>query len=136
MSNEVTVTGSLRVVSGSTQYQSQPSSFKGNIVGHPGTGSVGGLGPTPGYFMAVSSGTGTKPDLSQLTTPGYYRVQNLSDNLTVDIGLVVSGTFYGLQELLPGETYNGRFSGILDPAKLSFKGRSASVACKLEAFQA
>ena len=137
MSNEVTIQSSLKVVSGTSEYVSRPTGFTGDIVGHSGTGGLGAIGPSPGAFVASGSGTGTVPGLTQLSPPGYYRVQNLSNQYTVDVGLVVSGVFYAKEEILPGETYTGRFSVNLDTAKLSFKGQGGhSIECLLEAFQA
>lgn len=41
-------------------------------------------------------------------TAGVGFFQNLDDNLTIDIGVVIGGTFGGVISLLPGECATGR----------------------------
>ncbi len=106
MANEITYRCSLQIRKGNLNYQSQPQGFQRNMVGT----SRGG---TPGLIEA--SPAGTKVDLSLLTLPGAYTIQNLDTINTVHFGVYdpVTKVFYPLNEIGPGEIYPGRFSKFL-----------------------
>lgn len=109
MSSEAQIRSSLyiRIQDSTTgitrlQYQSNPIAFNAD-VSTPG-------GPSPGR-ISVSPG-GTDVDLSKLVNPGLYRIMNTDLTNYVDFGIYepATGTFYPLLEIMPGETYVGRFS--------------------------
>lgn len=102
MANEATVTSNLRIVAGNINYQSQPTSFRATVTGRKG--------PTPGA-IAVST-AGTDVDLSELTTPGLCRIQNLDTTNYVQVGIWEPDTskYYPIMELLAGESYVFRLS--------------------------
>lgn len=99
MSVTVRVNASLQVGS---RYASRPSSFLGTLTND--------VGPAPGNVLC--SIHGTLIDLSQLTIPGYTRIQNLDPTNFVEVGVwdTVTAVFYPIDELLPGETYIRRLS--------------------------
>lgn len=102
MANEATVRASLAIRTGNLNYQSQPASFQADVAGVKG--------PTPGALSV--SPRGTIVDLSQLTTPGLCRVQNLSESDYFELGVydVETDVFYPLLEFLPGESFVMRLS--------------------------
>lgn len=102
MANEAQIYSNLAITSGELQYQSLPAYFNADVAGSKG--------PAPGAFLADT--TGTKVDLSELTTPGLCRIVNLDPTNYVTVGLYDpdTTTFYPLMELLPGESYVFRFS--------------------------
>jgi len=102
MSDEAQIRASLQINSGNLSYQSQPTAFNADVAGSKG--------PVPGAFAATVEGTDI--DLSELTTPGLCRVQNLDDTNFVTVGVwdVSATEFYPLLELLPGETFVFRLS--------------------------
>jgi hypothetical protein len=103
MSNEAIISVQLQVRIGSLNYQSLPPSYYGNI-------SVAN-GPSPGVVTATPAGTVVA--FTQLKVPGYFRIMNLQ--AVGSPGYVEHGPwngtdFFPYEELLPGETYVGRFS--------------------------
>lgn len=102
MANEATVRSSLQIQVGEIDYSSRPTTFKATVTGQKG--------PVPGAFTAAL--TGTNLDLSELTTPGLCRLQNLDDENFVTYGAYDPETekFYPMGELLPGETFVTRLS--------------------------
>ncbi len=103
MSQEVSVRVSLQCRKGVGFFQSQPTSFNGNII-------LPYKGPVPGAFVAGVGGTNV--DFTNLTTPGYAVLQNLSSTTVVTYGIWDSdhSRFHPLGEILPGETYVLRLS--------------------------
>lgn len=112
MANEVTVVSSLLILSGKVQARPQPTTFRADC--DPLTAK----GPTPG--AVACSLIGTLIDLSQLTTPGFCRFQNLyntdngATNAYIEVGIydqtAAVNKFYPLFELMPGETFILRLS--------------------------
>lgn len=107
MANEARIQASLSIQKTSNSvkvldYVSRPSAFQANVAGTKG--------PVPGAINVYTYGVAV--DLSQLVTPGLYRIMNLDDTNYVEFGLrdPVTGAFYPLNEILPGESYVGRFS--------------------------
>ena len=102
MADEARITSSLQILSSKLQYYSRPITFTGDVIG-----SKGGV---PGAIAVALAGTNV--DFSELTTPGYCRIQNLDDTNYVEYGIYDPETykFYPLGELLAGETYVFRFS--------------------------
>ena len=97
MANEVRVQSSLTIKGGNAgnlSYQSQPTSYNGNISA--------GDGPTPGVVTASQSGTVV--NISAVGTPGYCRMMNLDASNNVEVGVYDPDTneFYPLLEFPPG----------------------------------
>lgn len=143
MANEAQLRVSLSIRTGNLSYQSSPTAFLGDVIGSKG--------PTPGAISVSTAGT--QVDLSQLTTPGYYRFANLDETNYVEYGIYDPQThvFYPFGEILPGESYVGRFSRnvqeeYLGPGtgthagtesnRLMFLAHGASVNVLVEAFEA
>lgn len=97
MANEVTVRATLQINKDHESYDSRPGGFSATKE------NVGG--PTPGHVLVGVGGTDI--DLSQLTVPGFCRLQNKDEENYVEYGIKEpsSGFFYPLGELGPGETY-------------------------------
>lgn len=100
MANEARVSSLLAINAGNVQYSSLPSAFTADVTGRKG--------PVPGAFTATTAGVDV--DLSELTTPGLYRVMNLDATNFVEIGIRDADGFLPFHEIMPGETYVGRFS--------------------------
>ena len=102
MADEATVRTSLTIKKGSLFYTSQPSAFTATQTGEGG--------PTPGQLMIPT--TGRSIYLTELSTPGLCRIQNLDDTNYVEWGIfdTLTNKFHPLGELLPGETYVFRLS--------------------------
>jgi hypothetical protein len=127
-------------------YQSRPGAFVADV---DGTG-----GPSPGLVLV--SPYGTNIDLSQLITPGFFRVYNQSSLWAVEYGVwdPENLLFHPLLEVGPGESYVGKFSRFLaeefgtgtgtgtlevETNKLRFRALSSdgsSVPVVIEAFEA
>ena len=102
MANEATVTCGMRIDKGNLHYQSALQSFQPTVTGSNG--------PTPGAFQAAI-GAGTIVDFSHLTAyGGLYQIINLDPTNFITVGIWNGSSFFPLQELLPGEAYNGRIS--------------------------
>jgi hypothetical protein len=102
MANEFDVRCGFSLSKGSQDYRPQPTQFNADQVG------VGG--PTPGYMIATEDGVDV--NLSALTTPGIYRIQNLDATNYVEVGVWddTARVFYPFHEVLPGESWPGRLS--------------------------
>lgn len=136
---DATIRASLTIDKGNISYQSKPTQFTASIAT--------GKGPAPGAF-AVST-AGTDVDLSELTQPGLYRIQNLDATNFVTLGIWDGVSFFPIHEILAGETYVGRFSrnlgeeegstgtGTIDSGNtLRIKADTAECNVVLEAFDA
>lgn len=95
MSNEIRVQCSLQIKNGFLDYASRPTAFLADMA------TVGG--PSPGEISVALAGTDV--DLSQLTDPGFVWLMNLDPTNYVEFGVYdsVTGKFYPLGELLPGQ---------------------------------
>lgn len=102
MPNEITVRANLSIRNGSLNYSSQPSVFQAD--------QAVSIGPTPGTMLVSTNGVDV--DLSELTTPGLCRLQNLSETNIIDVGRFDpdSNKFYPFLKLKPGESYVVRLS--------------------------
>jgi hypothetical protein len=118
MSGEVRVQAMLQIVTGNTFYQSRPTGFVGNLVGHAGTGSVGATGPAPGAFPIQTAGT--IPNLGALDQPGFARISNIDNKGAYDFGLYIGGVFYPFLEVEAGQSYVLKFSKNLNKLLLKF----------------
>lgn len=142
MASEIQVRVGLGIRKDNLQYQSQPQAFNADMV------TSTPKGPVPGAFSVSVDGTAC--DLSQLTTPGFAKIQNLDSTNYVEYGIrdVSSNLFYPLGELLPGEVYVLRFSrnlleeydspgtGTTGPVnQLWFKANTAACVVTVEAFE-
>jgi hypothetical protein len=150
MSNEITVTGGLRIrkvaSNGTVQtdYQSRPNSFTAS--------QTNAGGQTPGEVSAATAASGgTDISLSALTTPGFARFMNMDDTNFVTYGIrdTVTGVFYEFGELYPGEFTPGfRLSrnigkqqgpgtgtGQLGTDKLHFRADTAACKILVEVFE-
>lgn len=141
MASEATIRTSLQIRKGNLTYQSQPTAFIADVAGTKG--------PVPGAISV--SVPGIDVDLSELTTPGLCRIQNLDSTNYVTYGKydTDSNRFHPLGEILPGETYVLRLSRYLNdefigtgtgtPAgsnsRLHLKADTASCNVLIEAFE-
>ncbi len=145
MSSEAKITSSLVINGGNAgflNYQSLPATFTADCTVAVAAGS------TPGSVLCTV--LGTLIDLTELTNPGgLCRLQNLDSTNYIEIGLhdAVTGEFYPVLELLPGESFIVRLARFLGEDQIgtgsgvgtkSFygKGHAASVALLAEAFNA
>lgn len=107
MSNEASVQSGLTIRKGNLDYQSRPTTFRADVS------AVGG--PTPGMLLVTTAGVNV--DLSQLSSPGLYRIQNLDPTNYIEYGpfdaTAAVHEFIPLNEALPGESYVGRLSRFL-----------------------
>ena len=120
MANEVTVNVSLQVRKGNLVYRSQPTVFRADMDGTKG--------PSPGAITVTPLGTSV--DFSELTTPGFCRLENLDTVNYVEYGILdnLGSVFYPLGELLPGEITVIRLSrNIGESYPTTGTGTSASV---------
>jgi hypothetical protein len=103
MSREASVQFSIRIRKGNQNYV-RTKSFQLDITGSPAKG------PVPGAITAAI--TGTTVDLSQLSTPGICSIENLDPTNFVEVGIrePVTGLFYPLLEIGPGEEWPFKFS--------------------------
>lgn len=106
MANEARVNSGLQITLGELQYRSNPTAFLADVSGSGG--------PTPGTITVTNAGTDV--DLSEITTPGLCRIQNLSSDYEVEVGVwnADQSEFYPLLALLPGETFVMRLSASLN----------------------
>lgn len=75
-------------------------------------------GGLPGYTELGSADTAETLNTSELSTEGWAYVKNLSSDITVQLGLDVSSTFYPVMKLKPGEEFCFRLmDGITFQAK-------------------
>lgn len=128
MAGTISVQSSIQVTNSPLNYSSNPRSFSAvqNNIG----------GPIPGTVTAVTTGTGVQLTLSGLTTPGMLFIQNLDSTNYVTLGIVVSGTFYPVVEIQPGEFYVFRMSRtILSAATLWVLANTASCKVLVQAFE-
>lgn len=102
MADEATLNISLQITKDNLQYRSNPTGFKADVSGNSG--------PTPGTITVTQAGTDV--DLSELTTPGLCRIQNLSTEYEIEVGVwnPDQSEFYPVMALLPGESYVIRLS--------------------------
>lgn len=106
--NEATIRSSLDIKVGNLDYSSKPTTFKADVPDSKG--------PTPGILLIPTSGRNITFD--ELTTPGLYRIMNLDEDNYVEYGILIAGeapytaltAFVPLNEILPGESFVGRFS--------------------------
>lgn len=124
MANEAAIKSSLSITKGNLQYQSRPGSFNADVTG--------AKGPTPGA-VAIATSPGTDISFSELTTPGFVRIQNLDSTNFVEFGIWDGSTFHELGELQPGEEYVFRFSRNMSGFRM--KADTAAVNCVVEAFE-
>jgi hypothetical protein len=116
VANEITVTSSFKLENGNDSY-TRTVSYNAD------QSSVGG--PSPGVLLIGTSHEAVAPtDLSIL---GWAIFKNLDTTNYVEIGVEVTGAFYPLLKLLPGEQVQVRLS----PAVLVF-ARSNVAAVRLE----
>lgn len=106
MSNEAVVRSSLGINKNNLHYStpSQQAGFSADVTGQ--------AGPTPGLIIVPVGGVVV--DLSKLATPGLYEIVNTEDvggnYFEYGVRDPVSNQFYVWGEVLPGESYIGRFS--------------------------
>jgi len=102
MADEAAIRVSLAIRKGEIDYSSRPTMFQADVAG--------AKGPVPGAVLCSTAGTNI--DLSELTTPGLCRIQNLDSANYVTVGPYdpETATFYPMLELLAGETFPFRLS--------------------------
>ena len=140
MANEASVKCGLTVKKGNIDYAGKPTSFNADVTGT--------IGPAPGAFTASLAGTSV--DLSEFTTPGLCRVQNIDATNYVTWGIwdPESELFYPLGEILAGESYVIRLSRLLsgelgtgagtvgaNTNTFMFKSNTAACVVLVEAFE-
>jgi hypothetical protein len=138
MANEVTVRTELQIKKDGVDYRSHPNNHRVTLVGTAN-------GPTPGS-IAVSV-AGVDVDLTQLTTPGMCRLQNLDVTNFVEYGIWDGVEFIPLGEVGPLEQYVIKLSrrlgnsygigtGTTDSGnRLRLKADTAACKCVVEAFE-
>lgn len=99
MANEITVTGSLKLVNGNDSL-SKTFSFNAD------QSAVGG--PSPGTLSIGTTHEAVTP--TDVTNEGWAFFKNLDTTNFVEIGVDVSATFYPILKLLPGESVAVRLS--------------------------
>jgi hypothetical protein len=97
MSNEIQVQVGLQIRKDGKLYQSQPTTFKADLIGN--------LGHSPGRVLATKAGVDI--DLSKLVDPGLCWIQNLDTVNYVTVGRwdATTGKFYPVMKILPQEFY-------------------------------
>ncbi len=102
MANEIRVTAGVTIRNGNLDFRPQPTTYQEDQVGEGG--------PTPGQINVTTAGVTI--DLSVLTTPGRYWIQNLDDTNYIEYGIRDPQTnrFYPWGELVPGQFETGRLS--------------------------
>lgn len=149
MANEITVNSNMTIRgtaannNASLQHTTNPTQFRGNILGNNG--------PYPGSLLATPAGLDVSfAQAAAGSFPGYCRLQNLDPTNFVTYGIWNGADFYPLGELLPGESYVIRLSRQLgfdyaagtgtSPAGSGFTLRlradTANCRCLVEAFDA
>jgi hypothetical protein len=94
-------------------------------------------GPTPGVVTAINTGTGTAISLAQMVTPSWGYFQNLDSTNWVEIGILVSATFYPLIRLAAGDGCVIPLSpNVNSGATLKVKSNAASVKVLCDLFDA
>lgn len=105
MSQEISISTSLRVNKGNLNYQSYPTGMRIDLTGI--------YGPSPGLVLVPVAG-GLDVTFPNLTVPAVCWLQNQSivDGNYVTVGVRDSSTneFYPLDEIQPGEFYIKRIS--------------------------
>jgi hypothetical protein len=128
MSDEATIHCSLQITKDSLEYRSYPSAFQADVAT--------AKGPSPGAFTASYTGTGTQVSFTNLSTPALAIVRNLDDTNYVELGVVVSGTFYSLLEIQAGEFYPYRFGRNMTKTIIYIRANTADCDVSVEAFEA
>lgn len=102
MADEATISVSVNVNNGLLQYDRSGVSFEADLSAVKA--------PLPGHVEVDTDGVDVP--LTGLTTPGLYLVTNLSTTYRVEVGIrdQSTGNFTPFHEVLPGETFPGRFS--------------------------
>jgi hypothetical protein len=143
MANEIVVRNSLQIRKAALVYQSQPNGFNDTMVGEA-------RGETPGLVRATPEGAVV--DLSLLTLPGYYTIQNLDLTNTVHLGTYDPTTFFfsPMLEVPPQKGHSAKLSKFLfeqlgtgsgtgavgDALQLMVKSESADCDVVFNAFEA
>jgi hypothetical protein len=124
--NAIAVQSQLQVNNGALKYQSPATQFQAS--------QTTATGPAPGVVLAGTGAGGTAVSFSALTMPAVAQVTNLDPTNFVELGVVVSATFYPLLELQAGETYVWRFSRNL--GTLYVRANTAPVEVEILGFSA
>lgn len=94
MANEITVNVSLKVQNGNLVQQHSPGSLTFNQATALAIGGVQTIGNATHEALVLGT---------DVTTPGWTYMRNIDTSNHVSIGTVVSGTFYPVVHLEPGE---------------------------------
>lgn len=134
----VRIQSSLQIKGAVVDYASRPTNITGTVV----TESA----PAPGRVNVTPAGV--LVDLSKLSTPGYYRIMNMSATSWIEYGIWVAGLskFCPWGEMLPGESYTGRFSrnlmqedtgsaSVIDVDSIMLVSHGGNAEALLEAFE-
>lgn len=133
MSNEATIHTSLQISNSTSgfKYRSYPTGYNDDVTGSKG--------PTPGA-IACSTG-GTDVDLSELTTPGWCRIENLDPTNYITVGIWDGLTFHEFGEVGPNEFWVIKLSRLVgdavgtDYGNLRIKADTATCNVLVEAFE-
>lgn len=101
MANEITITTGLQATKGSLSVQLNPASFQTDLTGSRFIRNVQAVGTTHEALV-----------VGDLSTAGVYRITNLDATNFAELGVDVSGTFYPVDKVLPGETIQSRLSSL------------------------
>lgn len=101
MANEITLTVGVLASKNSLSVQLAPKSFQTDLTGSRFIRNVQSVGTTQEALV-----------VGDLATAGVYSMTNLDDTNYAELGVDVSGTFYPVDKILPGETIQGRLSSL------------------------
>lgn len=105
MANEISASGSLRCTNGTFTYNRSTS----KTINQAASGMASGVQKVGTTHEAIG--------VTDLTTPGWSQFTNLDSTNYVELGVVVSATFYPFAKLLPGESWVGRLGTATPYAK-------------------
>jgi hypothetical protein len=128
MANEALMHCYLQISKDNLEYKNTPVTFNADITT--------AKGPSPGAFTAATAGNGTQISFTNLSTPALAVIKNLDDTNYIEVGNVVSGTFYPFLEVLAGEFYIVRFSNNMSKTIWYIRANTADCEVSVEGFEA
>jgi len=100
MANELTITGSLRFIKGSSKFERNPGTLQFDVSGSPFAAGAQSIGTATHEAIAMND----------VATAGWYFFRNLDQTNYVEVGKDVGGTFHAFLKLEPNETSTGRLA--------------------------
>lgn len=118
MANEITIGVRLKALKGNLSVERRVDNVTADLAGSRYSANIQTVGTTKEQVVVGAD----------VATPGWAYFRNHDSTHFVDIGVVVSGTFYPLLRLLPGENQVVRL------ATLTFYAQADTAAVDLESF--